>query len=247
MKPRNREINIFNLSMLDVISGALGAFLIIMIVLFPYYKKESIDYQRQVEQLTQQLQQAQQQAAQVEQLQEENRQAKADAESLRQELETIRQNSGEANQQLETAREENQQLRQQLQSAQQQLAKTFLMIYISWETKSQDIDLHLIDPTGAEFYFDQRTHIGRAGFLSVDTVYGPGNEVWEIIDAPPGDYKVYVKLYNKGNNNAWPTVKGRVSSKDGNALLPEIRLDSVNQKVLMATVKVAEDGSIAIQ
>ena len=42
MKPRNREINIFNLSMLDVISGALGAFLIIMVVLFPYYKRDFI-------------------------------------------------------------------------------------------------------------------------------------------------------------------------------------------------------------
>ena len=30
MKPRNREINIFNLPMLDVISGAMAAFLIIL-------------------------------------------------------------------------------------------------------------------------------------------------------------------------------------------------------------------------
>jgi hypothetical protein len=40
MKPRNREVNIFNLSMLDVISGALGALIIIMVVLFPFYGKE---------------------------------------------------------------------------------------------------------------------------------------------------------------------------------------------------------------
>lgn len=39
MKPRNREITIFNLSMLDVISGAVGAFLIITVVLFPSYAK----------------------------------------------------------------------------------------------------------------------------------------------------------------------------------------------------------------
>ena len=39
MKRRNRDINIFNLSMLDVISGAMGAFLIIMVILLPYYKK----------------------------------------------------------------------------------------------------------------------------------------------------------------------------------------------------------------
>ena len=35
MKPRNREVNIFNMSMLDVISSALGAILIVMVVLFP--------------------------------------------------------------------------------------------------------------------------------------------------------------------------------------------------------------------
>ena len=36
MRP-NREINIFNLSMLDVICGALGAFLILFLVAAPYY------------------------------------------------------------------------------------------------------------------------------------------------------------------------------------------------------------------
>ncbi|NCN96722.1 MAG: hypothetical protein GW928_04495 [Rhodoferax sp.] len=50
MKRRNRDINIFNLSMLDVISGAMGAFLIIMVILLPYYKKESIDYQKKLQQ-----------------------------------------------------------------------------------------------------------------------------------------------------------------------------------------------------
>jgi hypothetical protein len=37
MKPRNREINIFNMSLLDVLCGALGTFCFMMIVLFPYY------------------------------------------------------------------------------------------------------------------------------------------------------------------------------------------------------------------
>ncbi len=41
MKPKNREVNIFNLSMLDVISGALGAILMVMIVLFPFYGRET--------------------------------------------------------------------------------------------------------------------------------------------------------------------------------------------------------------
>ncbi len=38
MKARNREINIFNMSLLDVLCGALGAFCFMMLVLFPYYK-----------------------------------------------------------------------------------------------------------------------------------------------------------------------------------------------------------------
>ena len=37
MKPRNREINIFNLSMMDVISGAMGAFLVLVVLLSRHY------------------------------------------------------------------------------------------------------------------------------------------------------------------------------------------------------------------
>ncbi|GAB4136921.1 MAG: hypothetical protein Tsb0016_01680 [Sphingomonadales bacterium] len=40
MKRRDRSITIFNLSMMDVISGAMGAFLIIMLVLARYYKSD---------------------------------------------------------------------------------------------------------------------------------------------------------------------------------------------------------------
>lgn len=41
MKARNREINIFNLSMLDVICGALGAFLILFLIAAPHYGNTS--------------------------------------------------------------------------------------------------------------------------------------------------------------------------------------------------------------
>lgn len=41
MARRNREINIFNLSMLDVICGALGAFLILFLIAAPHYGNTS--------------------------------------------------------------------------------------------------------------------------------------------------------------------------------------------------------------
>src|ERR1700676_4098801 len=42
MKPRNREVNIFNMSVLDLLTGALGAFCFLTLALFPsYYKSGS--------------------------------------------------------------------------------------------------------------------------------------------------------------------------------------------------------------
>ncbi|MDB6148519.1 MAG: hypothetical protein JWO45_2183, partial [Spartobacteria bacterium] len=38
MRARAREINIFNMSLLDILCGALGAFCFMMLVLLPYYK-----------------------------------------------------------------------------------------------------------------------------------------------------------------------------------------------------------------
>ena len=38
MRAKNREINIFNIALLDVLTGALGAFLFLMLSLFPYYR-----------------------------------------------------------------------------------------------------------------------------------------------------------------------------------------------------------------
>lgn len=38
---RNREINVFSMSALDLFASGLGAFLILMLILFPYYKKDS--------------------------------------------------------------------------------------------------------------------------------------------------------------------------------------------------------------
>ena len=38
MKPRNREVNIFNMSLLDILCGALGAFCFMMLSLLPYYR-----------------------------------------------------------------------------------------------------------------------------------------------------------------------------------------------------------------
>lgn len=66
MKSRNRAIEIFNLSMLDVLTGALGAFLLIMLLLMRFHSptliKENEDLREQMKSASAQLAEAQRQA-----------------------------------------------------------------------------------------------------------------------------------------------------------------------------------------
>lgn len=222
MRIPNREINIFNLSMLDVISGAMAAFLILLVVLLPYYRKEHIDYQAIIANLQAQLTEARDAAAQA---QAQAAQAQADA--------------AQAAQAAEQARAEAEGLRRQL-------AKTFLVLYIRWNS-SDDVDLHLIDPSGAEFYFEAKTIPGRQGELSEDTTRGPGNEVWEIRDAAPGDYRVRVTLYRDDGNPKPILIQGRVFHRDGSAAFPAARLITARAMVDVATITVAADGSVSVR
>ena len=73
MKKKNREINIFNLSMLDVICGAMGAFLAIMIILLPFYNKTNIDYRQMLREAQERLEREQ---ARNRELERENEQQK---------------------------------------------------------------------------------------------------------------------------------------------------------------------------
>lgn len=43
---KNREINIFSMAALDLFACALGAFFLLMIILFPYYKKDNETLQK---------------------------------------------------------------------------------------------------------------------------------------------------------------------------------------------------------
>ena len=79
-----------------------------------------------------------------------------------------------------------------------------LRINLSWET-IDDLDLHVIDPSGNEISYSnkQARCQGKTGRLDVDANAGTWtttpppqeNIFWET--APPGNYKVYVNLYTK--------------------------------------------------
>ena len=230
MRRPNRDINIFNLSMLDVISGAMGAFLIIMVILLPYYKKESIDYQKELKQ-SRAAEHSARQAAQT---------AQAAQRSAEESLSA-------AEKSMRAAQAEADQNRQRADAATQQLAKTFLLVHIQWDTEYQDVDLHVVDPSGTEFWYEHKTYPGKPGELSVDSQFGPGNEVWSNPSAAAGDYRVFAKLYNLHGVDDTPTITGSVIHRDGSNALPPARLSVKQQKYLVATVTVGADGRVSIR
>ena len=95
---RNREINIFNMSLLDILCGALGAFCFMMLALLPYYKPpgsetKTRENQRKTDELVKQLDQMQKQIS--------NPQAAEDLRKLVEELrKQIQEMQGELNQAL---------------------------------------------------------------------------------------------------------------------------------------------------
>ena len=71
MRSRSREINIFSMSALDLFASALGAFILIAVVLFPYFPNTGDSPERvaevraQLAQVQGQLQASQSQLAQA--------------------------------------------------------------------------------------------------------------------------------------------------------------------------------------
>ncbi|MCK5652114.1 MAG: hypothetical protein KAJ42_12080 [Gemmatimonadetes bacterium] len=288
MKRFNREISVFNMSMLDVITGALGAFLMIMIILLPHYKRDTSELLAEIRDQEARIAALESDAsaaqlaladARAEVTEAENRAEAAEerAEAAAAEREAEQAARAEAERRADAADAELAEAERRADAADAELAvaerrareseaesdrlrarldKTFLVVLTQWQTDAQDVDMHVVDPSGAHFYFGRRTVDGRRGELSEDQTDGPGIEVWQIEEADPGEYRVYVKLYSRAGNPANPSVRGRVYFRDGRGELRDMVLRVEDQDVetsglaveqLMATITVGADGSVSIR
>lgn len=238
MKLRSREINVFSMSALDLFASALGAFILISIVLMPYFLRA--DHQ-EVNRLRSELEQSQAVEARTrERLEQQQR-----------DLEQCRAREASCQKELEAARPAVsglQSCQAELHACEERLSKTFLAVIIQWETQAHDVDLHIVDAAGKEFSYERKTIAGRPGELSADTLAGPGVEVWEVSEAPPGQYRVLYNLFDQNENEEPAVVKGSVYHRDGRSRFRERRLTRVGRDnaVLAAMVTVGNDGSVDI-
>ena len=257
MKTRSREINVFSMSALDLFASALGAFILISIVLMPYFlrlnpevvadlrrelreeRNTSAELRRRLEEAQSELQQCRQQEAAC----------REDLAALEQEVDRLQDALDQAQAELAEARGELQQCQENLNACEEKLSRTFLAIVIQWSTGSHDVDLHVIDTAGEEFYYQKKTIPGRPGELSADTTQGPGVEIWEVPVAPAGEYRVLYNFYDRnGNTDEDPTVKGGVYHRDGHDRLRDrtLTMERRDNAVLAAVVTVKDDGSVEI-
>jgi hypothetical protein len=223
MKRLNREINIFSMSALDLLASAMGTFILLTVILFPYYLKNA-DIVERMSALRQQLETTQQQRAQLQQYLQ-----KCQAQTSKQSEITT--------------------LKRDLKNCHQKLRQTFLAIVMKWETQKQDVDLHIIDPNNNEFFYKKhnrnRSHFPNANAeLSVDTIKGPGIEIWENPYIKQGIYKVYAKLYARKGNTKNPVVKTTIYYRDGSKKLANITLHETNKKKLIAEIEVNAEGEV---
>ena len=219
-KRKDREINIVSLSYLDVLSGALAVFIIIVMILIPYYKKDTPDLSGELLETKKQLEES-------------------------------KQREQEARQQAENAQSENQELERRLEGCLERLSNTFLAVVMKWSSQGDDIDLHVVDPDRNEFYYERHNR-DRAHFrsspaeLSVDTIHGPGIEIWEHPQAKPGSYKIYYHFFEDRKNIGSVTVQGSIYYRDGSKRLSDVRLNRKGDKKLIATITVKENGEVNV-
>ncbi len=98
----------------------------------------------------------------------------------------------------------------------------FLVIELEWQSERHDLDLHVTDPKGHRFFWNQATYPDESSRLTLDNRIGarpnkPGLEIWTARDIQPGTYRIEVGLW--GCDRATEASGYKVCQTDGQASL----------------------------
>lgn len=265
-----KEINIFNLSFLDLISGALGAVVLLFIIVPKMDIKQQQDLEAlnklnvQVESLSNIIEQARNSIPKeiFEQIEKQLNELKQSVDQLEQQVENLQQQLADCQERTKQLEEQVRQQTQTINQQQQQIENLeqrlrqcqdsvevisgqvkFAIITTRWETEGDDIDLHVTDPSGAEFSYQNPTVAGRSGRLSKDDTSGPGFEVWQINEAAVGTYKLEVVYYAKRSSQN-PIIETWIYYRNGTREFRKITLSREGERSYIGSFTVANDGTI---
>jgi len=198
MRARNREINIFNMSLLDILTGMLGAFLFLMVGLVPYYAKVmnssvlSAEEKKKFDELKKLLDKGLKgplSPEEAEQLRNEMERLQAENDRLQNEKQQIQSELDDTKTKLDTTEDER---------AFRTSHNERLSIISEWINATVDIDVYVMNPAGKvygpkkEKIFGQ--DVGPDGSDSHSTGVKTSNEGITAYMYQAGDYLVFYRI-----------------------------------------------------
>jgi regulator of replication initiation timing len=227
MRAKNREINIFNISLLDVLTGMLGAFLFLMLGLVPYYSKQiagtviTEEEKRKFDELKKLLEkglkgplspeEAEQLRSELNRLQSENEQLQAQ------------------NNQLQTNLNQTQQdLDQQKKDTDFWRAQDGTLSFLStWNSSDVDVDVFVMTPKGKIYGQKTEKILGREIIVDGSDSHGSSwktnSEGVLVFLEESGPYLVFYRIPQGASPQNYANLTGyciyrEVTSKEKNTM-----------------------------
>lgn len=256
MQRRNREVNIFNISLLDILCGALGAFCFLTLALGQYWKPEPPNVVRakeNTEQLEQKLKDLLQQmqkmsnvppevVARLQQMEKEFEALRQQTAQLRAMLQQEQARAEGYRRQAEQAKEESARLRKENDKLKNRNPVTVVMMTM---TPPHEIDLYVADPKMDPPDAGKVQGVKWPGDVLYNSV--SHTDVWMMRDAPPTDYKVYYKLMNRKGNTSPAVMSGYFMHGNGFVYLPRITIAEEKKVAFVGTIRVKPDYTTEFQ
>ena len=123
------------------------------------------------------------------------------------------------------------------------LEKSDLVVMMMWNTDQTDVDLHVVEPTGEECSYQNRT-TKSGGSITADDRDGFGPEMYNISVAKNGKFDIKIKFYSSNQNRtqvgnkAYLTVYENFGDKNERRSQEVIRVDKIGTKELVKTIEV---------
>ncbi len=246
MKRPNRDINIFGMSALDLFASALGAFILITLVLFPYFPNISSTPPESTPptQDPEDLQACQSDLART-------RKNLAQALEELQISQDAQANLPQDQSALQESQKSLQKAQEKLQQCAKELRKKFLLVLMSWSNRGDDVDLFIRDPQGNTFHYNRKTNSGTPAKFEEDNINGPGNEIWLHPQATPGKYEICYNYYQNRSEFNSVTVRGAYVTPAGRHDLGTATLYTAGQGAAstrhVASILIDRQGNTTLQ
>ncbi|MBN8734013.1 MAG: hypothetical protein J0L64_25980 [Acidobacteria bacterium] len=243
----NKEINIINMSLLDILCGAMGAFCFMMLALFPYWSPAGVGAKESA-QMAEQMQQEMERLK--EQLRRSGGPGAADA------LERLEQ----LQRQMQQREGENNQLRGELEAAREKVKdleiRNPVVVAANWSTPAHDIDVFIHTPelksTSGKSQPPPDPNKKQGHFYGGDISFGmsrgPGMDFWLMRDTIAGSRcDIYYKFI-ASNGNAQPAVIYGSYINNSNAYpLPSVEMRQEKTVFKIGTLVINGDYSLKFE